>query len=119
MQLAKTSAVLGHLREAHVPFLSILTHPTYGGVTASFGSLGDINLAEPGAMVGFAGPRVIKQTIGGELPVGFQSAEFLLEHGQIDLVVPRHQLKDRLATMLRWCADQPPAARRGSARRPS
>ncbi len=119
MQLAKTAAVLGHLREARVPFVSILTHPTYGGVTASFGSLGDINLAEPGAMVGFAGPRVIKQTIGGELPDGFQSAEFLLAHGQLDLVVERHQLKDRLALVMRWCADQPPVARRGSARKPS
>lgn len=119
MQLAKTSAVLGHLREAGVPFVSILTHPTYGGVTASFGSLGDVNLAEPGAMVGFAGPRVIKQTIGGELPDRFQSSEFLLEHGQIDLVVPRHQLKERLGLVLRWCSEQPPATRRGAARRSS
>jgi acetyl-CoA carboxylase beta subunit len=80
-------------------------HPTYGGVTASFAMLGDLNLAEPGAMIGFAGPRVIKQTIGGDLPAGFQSAEFLLEHGQIDQVVQRQHLKQTLATVLHWFCD--------------
>jgi acetyl-CoA carboxylase carboxyl transferase subunit beta len=101
MQMAKTAAVLAHLREAGIPFISLCVHPTYGGVTASFAMLGDLNLAEPGAMIGFAGPRVIKQTIGGDLPAGFQSAEFLLEHGQIDQVVQRQHLKQTLAVVLR------------------
>ncbi len=105
MQMAKTSAVLAKLRREGVPYLSLCVHPTYGGVTASFAMLGDLNLAEPGAMIGFAGPRVIKQTIGGDLPEGFQSAEFLLEHGQIDQVVPRDQLKETIATSLRWFCD--------------
>ena len=102
MQMAKTSAVLARLREEGIPYISLCVHPTYGGVTASFAMLGDINLAEPGAMIGFAGPRVIKQTIGGDLPEGFQSAEFLLEKGQLDQVVPRRELKDTIATSLRW-----------------
>jgi len=102
MQMAKTSAVLARLREESIPFISICVHPTYGGVTASFAMLGDINLAEPGSMIGFAGPRVIKQTIGGDLPEGFQSAEFLLEHGQIDQVVERRKLKDVLAQTIAW-----------------
>ena len=102
MQMAKTSAVLSRLQQEGVPYLSLCVHPTYGGVTASFAMLGDLNLAEPGAMIGFAGPRVIKQTIGGDLPEGFQSAEFLLEHGQIDQVVPRRQLRQTIATALRW-----------------
>jgi acetyl-CoA carboxylase carboxyl transferase subunit beta len=102
MQLAKTSAVLARLHQEAIPFVSICVHPTYGGVTASFAMLGDLNIAEPGAMIGFAGPRVIKQTIGGDLPEGFQSAEFLLEKGQLDEVVERRKLKDFLAQSLRW-----------------
>lgn len=105
MQMAKTSVVLARLRREGIPFVSICVHPTYGGVTASFAMLGDINLGEPGAMIGFAGPRVIKQTIGGDLPEGFQSAEFLLEHGQLDQVVTRDKLKQTLATSLRWFCD--------------
>lgn len=105
MQMAKTSAVLARLRHEGIPFVSILTNPTTGGVTASFASLGDVILAEPGALIGFAGPRVIKQTIGGDLPEGFQSSEFLLEHGMIDRIVPRPELKARLAQVLHWCVD--------------
>jgi acetyl-CoA carboxylase carboxyl transferase subunit beta len=102
MQMAKTSAVLARLHREGIPFLSLCVNPTYGGVTASFAMLGDLNLAEPGAMIGFAGPRVIKQTIGGDLPEGFQSAEFLLEHGQIDQVVERTRLRATIAGALRW-----------------
>jgi acetyl-CoA carboxylase carboxyl transferase subunit beta len=105
MQMAKTSAVLARLRREGVPYISLCVHPTYGGVTASFAMLGDLNLGEPGAMIGFAGPRVIKQTIGGDLPAGFQSAEFLLEKGQLDQVVPRDRLKATMATSLRWFCD--------------
>jgi len=105
MQMAKTSAVLARMRREGIPFISLCVHPTYGGVTASFAMLGDLNLGEPGAMIGFAGPRVIKQTIGGDLPEGFQSAEFLLEKGQLDQVVPRDQLKTTLARSLRWMCD--------------
>jgi acetyl-CoA carboxylase carboxyl transferase subunit beta len=101
MQMAKISATLGRLRAAGVPFLSLLTDPTTGGVTASFAMLGDLNIAEPGALIGFAGPRVIQQTIRQELPEGFQRSEFLLEHGFVDMVVPRHELKETLARCLR------------------
>ena len=101
MQMAKTSAVLGRLHEAGLPFISVLTHPTTGGVTASFSMLGDVNLAEPGALIGFAGPRVIEETIRQELPEGFQRAEFLKEHGMVDRVVDRRQLKAEIATLLR------------------
>jgi len=101
MQMAKISAALGRLREARVPYLSVLTDPTTGGVTASFAMLGDLNIAEPGALIGFAGPRVIQQTIRQELPEGFQRSEFLLEHGFLDMVVPRHELKAMLARCLR------------------
>jgi acetyl-CoA carboxylase carboxyl transferase subunit beta len=100
MQLAKTSAKLALLAEAKIPFVSILTDPTTGGTTASFAMLGDIHIAEPGALIGFAGPRVIKQTIGQDLPPGFQRSEFLLEHGFIDTIVHRHELKSRIAQML-------------------
>jgi len=93
MQLAKVSAALGRLDEAKVPYISILTDPTTGGVTASYAMLGDLNIAEPGALIGFAGPRVIEQTIRQKLPEGFQTAEFLLEHGFLDAVVPRKELK--------------------------
>jgi acetyl-CoA carboxylase carboxyl transferase subunit beta len=102
MQMAKTSALLGRLREKAIPFVSILTHPTTGGVTASFAMLGDIILAEPKALIGFAGPRVIQQTIQSELPEGFQTAEFLLEHGMVDRVVGRSELRKVLRQSLRF-----------------
>jgi acetyl-CoA carboxylase carboxyl transferase subunit beta len=97
MQLAKVSAALAKLDEAKVPYISVLTDPTTGGVTASFAMLGDLNIAEPGALIGFAGPRVIEQTIRQKLPDGFQRSEFLLEHGFLDAVVPRRELKNFLA----------------------
>lgn len=100
MQMAKTSAFLGQLAEAKLPYISILTHPTTGGVTASFAMLGDVNIAEPGALIGFAGPRVIQQTIGQELPEGFQRTEFLLEHGFVDVIVPRGELKAKIGALL-------------------
>ncbi|NWG01094.1 MAG: acetyl-CoA carboxylase carboxyltransferase subunit beta [Thermoanaerobaculaceae bacterium] len=100
MQMAKISAALARLHAAALPFLSVLTDPTTGGVTASFAMLGDLNIAEPGALIGFAGPRVIEQTIRQKLPEGFQRSEFLLEHGMLDLVVPRHELKETLARCL-------------------
>ena len=101
MQMAKISAAIARLREARLPYLSILTDPTTGGVTASFAMLGDLNLAEPGALIGFAGPRVIEQTIRQSLPEGFQRSEFLLEHGFLDMVVPRAELKETVARSLR------------------
>lgn len=101
MQMAKTSAVLARLHEKGLPFISILTDPTTGGVTASYAMLGDVILAEPGALVGFAGPRVIEETIKQELPEGFQRAEFLERHGMVDRVVPRTELKDTVALLLR------------------
>jgi acetyl-CoA carboxylase carboxyl transferase subunit beta len=100
MQLAKTSAVLTSLAENGTPFISVLTDPTTGGVSASFAMLGDINIAEPGALIGFAGPRVIEQTVREKLPEGFQRSEFLLEHGAVDMIVDRRQLRDRLAALL-------------------
>lgn len=100
MQMAKTSAALTKLNDANLLYISVLTDPTYGGVTASFASLGDIILAEPGAMIGFAGPRVIEQTIGESLPEGFQTSEFLLEHGFIDKIVERKDLKDTIYRLL-------------------
>lgn len=102
MQMAKTTAALTKLDEAGLLYISVLTDPTYGGVTASFASLGDIVLAEPGAMIGFAGPRVIEQTIGESLPEGFQTAEFLLEHGFIDKIVERKDLKDTLSKLIQY-----------------
>lgn len=105
MQMAKTSVQLARLAEAGLPYVSILTHPTTGGVTASFASLGDFILAEPKALIGFAGPRVIEQTIKQELPPGFQRSEFLLEHGMVDRLVTRGELATTLATLLRWCRD--------------
>ncbi|QQR74922.1 MAG: acetyl-CoA carboxylase carboxyltransferase subunit beta [Holophagales bacterium] len=104
MQMAKISTALGQLREARVPYVSVLTDPTTGGVTASFAMLGDLNIAEPGALIGFAGPRVIEQTIRQSLPEGFQRSEFLLEHGFLDLVVKRTELKETLARCLRHLA---------------
>jgi acetyl-CoA carboxylase carboxyl transferase subunit beta len=100
MQMAKTSAALGRLAEAKLPFISVLTHPTMGGVTASFATLGDVIIAEPGALVGFAGARVIKDTTKQTLPAGFQTAEFLLKHGLIDQIVSRLELRDRLRDLL-------------------
>ncbi|SET77288.1 acetyl-CoA carboxylase, carboxyltransferase subunit beta [Hymenobacter actinosclerus] len=100
MQMAKTSARLALLSEAGLPYISLLTDPTTGGVTASFAMLGDFNIAEPGALIGFAGPRVIKETIGKDLPKGFQSAEFVLEHGFLDFIVDRKDLKGRLHALL-------------------
>lgn len=100
MQLAKTSGRLAEHRQAGLAYISVMTHPTTGGVTASFAMLGDVNVAEPGALIGFAGPRVIKETIGEELPEGFQRSEFLLEHGFVDIIVPRSELKKTLITLL-------------------
>jgi len=100
MQMAKTSAALGRLGEAGLPYISVLTHPTMGGVTASFAVLGDVNIAEPGALIGFAGARVIKETTKQTLPPGFQSSEFLLKHGLIDQIVNRLELRDRLRDLL-------------------
>jgi acetyl-CoA carboxylase carboxyl transferase subunit beta len=101
MQMAKTSVVLAQLHEAGIPFISVLTDPTTGGVTASYAMLGDVHIAEPGALIGFAGPRVIEQTIRQELPEGFQRSEFLLEHGMIDVIVDRRELKLTIAKLLR------------------
>lgn len=101
MQMAKTSAKLALLNQAGLPYISLMTDPTTGGVTASYAMLGDFNIAEPGALIGFAGPRVIEQTIGKTLPRGFQSSEFLLEHGFLDFIVDRRNLKARLTTLLR------------------
>lgn len=100
MQMAKTSAKLTLLSEAKLPFISLLTDPTTGGVTASFAMLGDINIAEPGALIGFAGPRVVKETIGKDLPEGFQTSEFVQEHGFLDFIVHRHKLKEKLSSSL-------------------
>jgi acetyl-CoA carboxylase carboxyl transferase subunit beta len=106
MQLAKTSANLTELDEKKIPYLVLLTNPTTGGVTASFAMLGDIHLAEPGALVGFAGPRVIRETMGQDLPDGFQRSEFLQEHGFVDLIVDRRQLRSRLIHLLNLiCGD--------------
>lgn len=100
MQMAKTSAKLALLNKAGVPYISLMTNPTTGGVTASFAMLGDFNIAEPEALIGFAGPRVIKETIGRDLPKGFQSSEFLVEHGFLDFIVKRTELKEKLSTLL-------------------
>ena len=109
MQMAKISAALARLDEAAVPYISVLTDPTTGGVTASFAMLGDLNIAEPGALIGFAGPRVIEQTIREKLPEGFQRAEYLKEHGMVDMVVHRHQLRPTLARLCRLLTKAPPA----------
>ncbi len=100
MQMAKTCGALARLSEAHLPYISVLTHPTTGGVTASFATIGDINIAEPNCMIGFAGPRVVKETTHQNLPPGFQTAEFMLSHGLIDAIVPRSQMRDRLGKLL-------------------
>ncbi len=108
MQMAKTSVVIAELGRNGIPFISILTNPTTGGVSASYAMQGDVIIAEPGAVVGFAGPRVIKQTIGQDLPEGFQTAEFLVEHGMVDMVLPRGELRDTTAQLLRHMAGRRP-----------
>lgn len=107
MQMAKTSAVLNRLSRAAIPYISVLTDPTMGGVSASLAMLGDINVAEPGALIGFAGPRVIEQTVREKLPEGFQRSEFLLEHGVIDMIVERPQMRDRIAALLAMLSQRP------------
>jgi len=109
MQMAKTSVMLSQLSERRIPYVSILTNPTTGGVSASYAMLGDAILAEPGAVIGFAGPRVIKQTLGQDLPAGFQTAEFLLEHGMVDSVVHRRDLKQTVGQLLRHMSGKPAA----------
>ena len=104
MQMAKISTALAQLDEVRVPYICVLTDPTTGGVTASFAMLGDLNIAEPGALIGFAGPRVIEQTIRQKLPAGFQRSEFLLQHGMLDAVVPRKELKPYIARALDFMA---------------
>jgi acetyl-CoA carboxylase carboxyl transferase subunit beta len=106
MQMAKTCGALARLSEAKLPYISVLTHPTTGGVTASFATIGDINLAEPKCMIGFAGPRVVKETTHQNLPPGFQTAEFMMEHGLIDSIVPRSKLRDRLGSLLSYMLPQ-------------
>ena len=110
MQMAKTSAALVRLARARLPFISVMTDPTTGGVSASLAMLGDLNVAEPRALIGFAGPRVIQQTVREVLPEGFQRSEFLLEHGALDLIVDRRDMRDRLATLLRLLQKRPPLA---------
>jgi len=115
MQMAKTSAAVARLADAGLPYLSVLTHPTTAGVMASYATLGDVIIAEPGALIGFAGPRVIKETTQQDLPPGFQRSEFLLQHGLLDLVVPRKDLKSTIVQLLdfmmgRWAAPTPPAS---------
>jgi acetyl-CoA carboxylase carboxyl transferase subunit beta len=110
MQMAKTAAALAYHAQQRLPYISVLTHPTTAGVMASFASLGDLILAEPGAMIGFAGPRVIKDTTQAELPPGFQTAEFLLDHGLIDAIVPRKELKPRLIEYLDYLTVRQKAA---------
>lgn len=107
MQMAKTSAALAKLAKANLPYISVLTDPTMGGVSASFAMLGDIHVAEPNALIGFAGPRVIEQTVRETLPEGFQRSEFLLEHGAIDMIVDRRDLRDRLASLLLMLTNRP------------
>jgi len=107
MQMAKTSAVLAKMREKGVPFISVLTDPTLGGVSASFAMLGDINIAEPKALIGFAGPRVIEQTVREKLPEGFQRSEFLLEKGAIDMIVKRADMRNTLASLLAKLMNKP------------
>ncbi|MGB2130094.1 MAG: acetyl-CoA carboxylase, carboxyltransferase subunit beta [Marinobacterium sp.] len=107
MQMAKTSAALEKLRQAGIPYISVLTDPVYGGVSASLAMLGDLNIAEPNALIGFAGPRVIEQTVREKLPEGFQRSEFLLEHGQVDMIISRNELPTRIASILRKLTQQP------------
>ena len=110
LQMAKTSAALKRLSEARLPFISVMTDPTMGGVSASLAMLGDLNIAEPKALIGLAGPRVIQQTVRETLPEGFQRSEFLLEHGALDMIVDRRELRDRIGAMLRLLGGKEPAA---------
>ena len=110
MQMAKTTAALAKLSEARLPFVSILTDPTMGGVSASFAFIGDVVIAEPGALIGFAGPRVIEQTVRQKLPDGFQRAEFLLDKGAVDMIVDRRELRDRLSSLLSMLSRRAEAA---------
>jgi len=110
MQMAKTSAALARLRDAGVPYISVLTNPTTGGVSASLAMLGDINIGEPKALIGFAGPRVIEQTVRETLPEGFQRSEFLVDHGAIDMIVDRREMRDKLADLLGILSSQARAA---------
>ena len=110
MQMPRTTVAVQRLREAKLPYIVVLTNPTTGGVTASYAMLGDVHIAEPGALIGFAGPRVIEQTIREKLPEGFQRSEFLLEHGMIDMVVHRHQLRDTLSRLCRILTKSPAVA---------
>jgi acetyl-CoA carboxylase carboxyl transferase subunit beta len=107
MQMAKTSAILTQLSNAGIPFVSVMTDPTMGGVSASLAMLGDINVAEPNALIGFAGPRVIEQTVRETLPEGFQRAEFLLDHGAVDMIVDRRDMRDRLTNVLTMLQKRP------------
>jgi acetyl-CoA carboxylase carboxyl transferase subunit beta len=110
MQLPRTTAAVLSLREAHKPYIVVLTNPTTGGVTASYAMLGDVHIAEPGALIGFAGPRVIEQTIREKLPEGFQRAEYLEQHGMVDMVVHRHQLRSTLSNLCRLLTKAPATA---------
>ena len=107
MQMAKTSSALAQLKQARIPYISIMTDPTTGGVSASLANLGDINIAEPGALIGFAGPRVIEQTVREKLPEGFQRSEFLLQHGGLDMIIDRRNMRDRIAEILAKLTGQP------------
>ena len=107
MQLAKTSAKLAQLADAKIPYISLCTDPTTGGTTASYAMLGDVNISEPGALIGFAGPRVVKDTTGKDLPEGFQTAEFVLEHGFLDFITPRKELKNKINLYLDLILNQP------------
>ena len=115
MQMAKTSAVLARMRDAGLPYISVLTHPTTGGVSASLGMLGDLNIAEPQALIGFAGPRVIEQTVRETLPEGFQRSEFLLEHGAVDMIVDRREMRERIASVLALLMKRPALPVEGAA----
>ena len=110
MQMPRTTVAVRRLREAHLPYIVVLTNPTTGGVTASYAMLGDIHIAEPGALIGFAGPRVIEQTIREKLPEGFQRSEFLKAHGMVDMVVHRHELKSTIARLCRTLTNAPKRA---------
>jgi acetyl-CoA carboxylase carboxyl transferase subunit beta len=110
LQMAKTAAALSRLAQAHLPFISVMTDPTTGGVSASLAMLGDLNIAEPRALIGFAGPRVIQQTVRETLPEGFQRSEFLLEHGTLDMIIDRRDMRDRIAALLRLLLKLPPTS---------
>ena len=107
MQLAKTAAKLAQLADAKIPYISLCTDPTTGGTTASYAMLGDVNISEPGALIGFAGPRVVKDTTGKDLPEGFQTAEFVLDHGFLDFITPRKELKDKINLYIDLILNQP------------